>query len=698
MLSKLSLRNAKRSMKDYLVYMITMVVVAALMFGFNTMLFSKDVQNICTEFALLAIMLGLATFFIIVIIAWLINYMIRFMMEKRSKEFGTYLLLGMKKREISKVYFRENVILGAVAFVFGILLGGILSQILMSIFYSLMGNAYHVKITVSPLAVLVTLTCYSVCFLLALFRSRKKFKKMNIANLMKADKENQKLEYKGTVWKQWLFPLSIVYFVLFYVYVFSGKYSLLGFMVLIIGYVAAIYLIYIGLSAVLVRYLKGKGNMMYKGTNIFLLRQLSSKIKTMQFTMGTLSVLFSVALFGCTFAMMFHDYQKKQLPVQFPFDVLVHSEDVKDTFEDEITIINKNNEIKHQLVYQIYENGTTKFNDYLYNHLSYFGGKYKDQEGIEGDAYFKYDTYMKLSDYNSLREMIGLKSITLQKDEYLIHTKENLITELGSSAFDKEVVIDGKSFHMAGYSTEKFALDGHNGADYIIVVPDKAIDTMSPLYSELAVEIAGKTDENLYQELLDNRKNRILAEGDLNIRKSDIADEEEDYEEDYDDDYYVDLPYGYGTDQIMVYISSILVKDYVIKDMRYLTTAVMLPLIYMGLVFLCVALTILSVQQLSDSTRYKFRYGVLSKLGLNKRQINACVFRQLLIYYLCPILIAVVMSCGVAIFASSRFIYYTGVKTSVFLYYGISLLVFVGCYLIYFIATYIGFKRNIQTY
>jgi hypothetical protein len=49
---------------------------------------------------------------------------------------------------------------------------------------------------------------------------------------------------------------------------------------------------------------------------------------------------------------------------------------------------------------------------------------------------------------------------------------------------------------------------------------------------------------------LDNRKYDILAQGNLANTKSDFEEDGEDYE----DDYYLDLPYGYGTDQVMVYI------------------------------------------------------------------------------------------------------------------------------------------------
>lgn len=116
MLAKLALRNVRRSAKDYLVYFFTMTVVVALMFAFNSLIFSEEVRDMFQEAEVMEVMLGLATFFIVLIVAWLINYMIRFILEKRSREFGIYLLLGMEKWQIARLYMRESVLLGAGAF------------------------------------------------------------------------------------------------------------------------------------------------------------------------------------------------------------------------------------------------------------------------------------------------------------------------------------------------------------------------------------------------------------------------------------------------------------------------------------------------------------------------------------------------------------------------------------------------------
>lgn len=117
---------------------------------------------------------------------------------------------------------------------------------------------------------------------------------------------------------------------------------------------------------------------------------------------------------------------------------------------------------------------------------------------------------------------------------------------------------------------------------------------------------------------------------------------------------------------------------------------------YIGLVFLCVALTVLSVQQLSDSVKYKFRYRVLSQIGYSRREIRRMIFKQLVGYYLCPACVALAISGLVCVYTGGKFDFYTGVQAAPATYFLISSALFFGIYLVYFIITYIGFCRNVE--
>jgi len=696
MVNKLAFRNVKRSARDYLVYFLTMAVVTALMFSFNTLLFSKDVQDMWDTANLMAIMIGFATVFIILIIAWLINYMVKFILEKRSSEFGIYLLIGMKKKEIARLYIRENLLLGAGAFAAGTVLGVLLQQVLLSIFYSMVQVNYHLHLELNKSCFIMTAACYGGCYVVALLGCKRRFRKMNIRDLMESNKKNEEIKEKHENLKRLLFPFSVLLFIFFGIFLFCYKNWNTGILCLfIVGLVLAVYMFYMGISAWVSCYVRKRGNAIYRGDNLFLLRQFSSKIKTMSFTMGTLTALFTLALLGSAVALMFNNFQNRILAGKFPFDVQIYSSDANDDFRQEIDLLEKETQVKETYTYQIYENGTNQVNTWLYTHLKVFGGEYvkgdgtPDMEKIRENqdmTYCDYDTYMGLSDYNHLRQMLDLPAIVLQEDEYIIHMKERVLNETGD--FSKELKIDGQEGQLSfgGYYTESFCQDGHNGGDYIIVAPDSVIKGMRPYYAEFVADIEGDAPKGL-QDMLDGLEtdgSRIDSQGHVITEAS-----SDDWEEEELGNSCA------GSDTIVVIAAKNLVRDNLIPEIKYILLSIIFPLFYVGLVFLCVALTVLSVQQLSDSAKYRFRYQVLSQIGYSRNKISLIILKQLSGYYLCPALAALVISGLIAVYAGGRFNFYTGIQTSSALYFFMSAALFFGIYVMYFIVTYIGFKRNV---
>ena len=688
---KLAFRNVKRSAKDYLVYFLTMTFVTALMFAFDTVIFSEDLQGRVGAVNLMQMLIILATVFIVIIIPWLTNYMVRFMLQKRSREFGTYLLLGMRKKTIAHLYMRENAVLGTGAFLCGIVLGILLQQILLSILYSMLKEQYHLQVFLDKRCIAMTASCYAGCYILALLRCSRKFRKMNIRELMYAGQQNEEIKESHEEWKKWLLPLSVLFLCAFGIWLFFGKQWNSGTIICyLVGLVLVVYLFFMGLSSWIVCYVRRKGRAVYRGENLFLLRQFSSKVKTMHFTMGTLTALFTIAFLGCTAAVMFNDYQNQILEDKFPFDVQVFSEKKDEDFAKELEIIGQEAEIREACPYHIFHNGENQVNVWMYTHLQAFGEMFRNADGTpaldeirgssgEGNWYGTYDTYMGLSVYNHLRGMLGYATVSLNEGEYLIHIKERIYRKTGD--FSKELSIQGREGELrcAGYRTEAFSLDGHNGADYVIVVPDSETDEMEVFYSELAVDIEGEAPEDL----------GALLDGLAELSEEEMLDMAGHAE-------IQDGRTGSGTDTMVVYYSKYLVRDNLIPEVKYMLSSLIFPLFYIGLVFLCVALTVLSVQQLSDSAKYKFRYGVLQKIGMKKREITGVVGKQLVMYFLCPALFAAVISGIVALYISVQFVDATGVKTSAFLYFGVTCGLFFGIYAIYFTATYIGFVRNVE--
>lgn len=690
MLNKLAFRNMKRSVKDYLVYILTMTVVTALMYAFSSLIFQNGLSVHFEVEGIMEVMIGLATVFIMLIVAWLINYMVRFMLEKRSSEFGIYLLLGMKKKMVSKLYIRENILLGGIAFFLGLLLGVLFQQVLLSVMYAMVRMEFHLHIAFHAGTILMTTLCYAGCYGIALFRCRRKFKKMNIYALMNAKRQNEETKEKHEGIKRLLFPLSI-FFLFFFWAAFESLSNTLEIILFLIGLVLTIYLFYVGLSAWIICYVRKKGKGIYKGQNLFLFRQFASKVRTMQFTMGTLTALFTLALMGASYALMFSEYENTVLEDKFPFDVQIYSNNIEDDFADERAVIDESGTPSEYYSYYIYTDGDNQVNTWMLTHLNAWGTMYRNADGspnmpeIEAflkneNVYYQYDTYMGVSDYNYLRKMLGYKEVTMNHDEYLVQIKSRLYDEVLEIGKDLQIAdASGKSLlSFAGIVSDSFSQDGHNGADYVIVVPDAVLERMTPFYMELVADMEGEIPVDLQRKL-----------GDPMEEESDDV-----YGEQMDDPVEEDI--RCGSDNIIVYVAVSMVRDNLIPEVKYMLASIIIPLFYIGLVFVSVAVTVLSVQQLSDSAKYRFRYDVLAKLGLKSSEIHQLILKQLMAYYLCPAILAIVISGKMVLFVSRLFVISTGVPAFMGSFFLKSIVLFFGIYLVYFIVTYVGFKRNVE--
>ena len=681
MLNKLALRNAGRLWKDYLIYFLTLCVITALMFSFHSLLFSEDIYamihygesgELSTAGTMLVTFMSISTVAILVIVAWLINYMTRFILEKRSREFAIYLLAGMQKKQIAELYMKENLYLAVCALFAGLIFGSGLQQALFFVFYNSIGKNYRIKIEISAVSIILTVILYGACVFAALFRNRKKFFHMEIIHLFNMDKQNETVNEKQNVlWKR-LFLFSMGNILFFYFLIFTGRITKWSEILEMIGLIFMCYFFYSGFSAFLMQYIKRKGRLIYKKEYLFLIRQFSSKIRNTRFVLGTLSFLFVFALAGSSLAFMLSDYQNKQLDVEYPFDIIIISDDTNNDFSGEETLIADNITPRDMLKYCVYQNGTSDMGDYLYQNLSLFSDRDSDPimaEGKRATAYYDYDVYMGITDYNRLREMLGLTPVTLQDGQYLIHIPNRVYQEIKNESVQPQNGLHiGLDF--AGLQTEGFAQNGHNGADYLLVVPDKKLTGMKKYFSLMAVMASGNMPENLSESLYDlEGKTRGYDE---------LAD-------------YIRI----GSEELFLMPAAIQVKSREVLELKFLMSTLSFPLFYIGLVFLCVSLTVLSVQQLSDSNKYRFRYEILNQLGMGKKKIRRVVAKQLFFYYLCPVILSVIVSAVFILYIGRQFVIHTGIHTEWVLYFCISLISFLGIYIFYFWLTYMQFEKNI---
>ena len=209
-LSKLSARNARRQTKEYLVYFVTVVMAAALLYSFNGLVFSQEISTLSNSISTLPLMIVLASVVVVCVFGWLVSYATRFMLLRRGRELGTYLLIGLENRQVARLFFLENLAVGGCALALGAVLGGLLYQAFRAIVLTLFGLPYTFSFGFSLPALGLTVLYFVLIYLLALRRSRRYIRKAKIHNLIYVDRANEGMVFQTGTVRRWIFSVSIV--------------------------------------------------------------------------------------------------------------------------------------------------------------------------------------------------------------------------------------------------------------------------------------------------------------------------------------------------------------------------------------------------------------------------------------------------------------------------------------------------------
>lgn len=692
MLGKLSFRNAKRQAKDYCIYFITVIISVALMFSFNSIATSNDISELSSYMASFSKAISGISILIVLVMAWLINYCMRFMLEKRSKEFGTYQILGIEKKSISNIFTLENIMIGGIAFIIGIALGTFIYQILTSIIMNLFNQPYQIEISFNIKAVGMTAIYFFGIFALVLLNCRRKIKKTKVYDLLYANKKNENNIIKNAKGNIILFVVSIVLLVgavLINNNEFSNSSNMEGrnIFIAIIMLILGIYLFYISISSFIVkRYLNNKSRK-YKKDNMFLYRNLTSKINTMSLSLGTIALMFTIILIGGNVALLMNNMINNEIEMGYPYEIMISTAD--GDFSKYKEYIEKNTKVKDMYEYR------------LYNIKGIGLSTAFEKTPFKGAIDKEIDSVLSLTTYNKLREILGYEKVDLQDDEIIINCLKT--AKGGLEKYTKEndkTKIVGKDVKIKEIRSENIAQVGFNGSYYAIIVPDSLIpliekedqrlrdknDNNSTIVTEqedgtdkiyyldfaynFVATTENMTDEKFYKEL----SNYIIKQ------EREIAGEVNGEEQNYN---------------IEISLANVQTKGERMSQTKSFYTIMSFLAFYVALIFVMATATLLAIQQLSDSEKYKYRYELLRKLGVDELQINRTIFKQLLFYFAIPMVLPVIISIPVILGVGQIFTVAVTME-EIFKNICIMLGMFILVYGIYFIATDVQFDRNIN--
>lgn len=634
MLFKISLKNIRKSLKDYTVYFFTLILGVAIFYVFNA-IDSQSVMldvraNVMDIIKLMNDILSGVSVFVSCILGFLIIYASRFLIKIRNKEFGIYLTLGMSKRKISVILFFETLLIGIVSLVAGLVIGTILSQF-MSVIVANMFDAdmTKFKFIFSMKACVKTLIYFAIMYVLVMIFNTFSISRCKLIDLLNAGKKTEKVTMKNPVVCTIVFVIGVGILSYAYWMVTRGVKSIniinkIG-IPIALGCVAT-FLIFWSVSGFMIRIFTSIKSVYYKGVNSFVLRQFCSKINTTVFSTTVICIMLFITISVLSAALSMKDSLSKDLDSMCPVDVQLAKYSYDAMSEAYATSQNMNEKDREMLedsklsIIETLNNSGFDAQKYFKDVVEYniynTGLTVKDTIGdINTDDYqFMADTIMPvmtIGDYNSVARLYGNSTYELNDDEYIIVADYKNMVMIRNQALKKGITlsVNGKEYKPRyNECKDGFVQIGvQNMNDGILVVPDNAVKPQQVRNMGLSADYRADTKEERYsiETQLDNLMKNI------SFKKSFIS----------------------WNSRIELAESSV--------GLGALVTFIAL---YLGIIFLISSAAILALRELSDSADNKERYGMLRKLGVDERMIDMALFKQIGIFFAFPLILALIHS------------------------------------------------------
>lgn len=624
MLFKLSLKNISKSIKDYAIYFFTLILGVATFYVFNAI----DDQSVMMKVSLttaeiiklMTNVLSGVSVFVSIILAFLIVYASRFLIKRRNKEFGVYLTLGMSKKKISLILFIETLIIGIVSLVVGLGIGFLLSQ-LMSI---LVANMFEADLTrfqfiFSTNACIKTLIYFSIMYFVVMIFNTINISKCKLIDLMHSNKKSEKIKLKNPLFCTIVFIISCIALGFAYYQVTGGIEKMTNvnsiFVPIGVGAISTFFVFW-SLSGLLLKIFISMKNTYYKGLNSFTFRQFSSKINTMTFSMTIICLMLFITICVLSSALSMKNSLNKNVVEFSPRDIEISKPANVDLEDSDFTDKQiENYKLSFEEIFTKNGFDFKKFKNIVY--FSLYADDYVTLKSTLGTYYktakknypfFRYDDYivlMKNSDYNNLANNFNLEKINLNSDQYAVVGNYKKMIDIKNEALKRNTeIIVNQRIYLPKY---KKAINGfyemgsQKSEIGFIVLPDDALNENQKISNKMVADYNGNQDdiEKDVTSFLNNTSKYIIT---FNTKK-DIRDA------------------SVGLGAIVTFLG-----------------------LYLGIIFLISCAAILALKELSESSDNVEKFVVLRKIGVDEQELNKALFKQIGIFFMFPLILAIIHS------------------------------------------------------
>lgn len=436
-------KNVSRDLKTYLYYFLNCSFAVLIFFLFSVLAFHPSLNFLDDQSG--PIMILAASEIVTIGFSFVfISYSVSKFLSARGKQFGLLTILGASKKQLNKLIFFENIIIGFAAIITGIIFGLVISKLFLSIASKAIAEInfpfyFPVK------AIILTIVVLGCLFLIISILIPKFIRKKQIINLLKSDEVIEKKQKLGIAFIIFIISTSIVY-VLYVKEIFS-----LSLLIACLGALSIISLTYLLFSIGIKVYisLAKKNGSYYKNTNMLALSSVLGSLKSTTQCMATSATLYTVAFVSITLMISSAINVKKQVEVNNPYAFMydawkkdAHIDDHVKKIEDTIGNLP----------------GYKKLGFNLYN-----------EKGYERNE------LVSESDYNKIMQFTNRKKVTLNKDEVIMVTgdPEQPYMDISPQIY-KLLKQSGSEVSIKKKEKELIIPSGYK--DQFIVIPDALLE------------------------------------------------------------------------------------------------------------------------------------------------------------------------------------------------------------------------------
>lgn len=582
-MKRLMIKNIQKNKFNYMLQGLTMTLIIAVMYSFLNLAMSEELVNISENLSLFKgaiLVLVLITTYVSGIV---IGYVSKYMFLQRNREFATYILLGVKRKRISRLFFMENSLIAFMAMGVGVLIGGGISKVISGSINGVFERhiielrMFEIKPFIYTLLLSLLITGIGSFF------SIKKITKEKVVHLLYAEKQRQ----RNVVMTSRRSFIGLIFAVIFIVSGFycarqvltSSSNVAYGYLILMSGFfLVGLYLLQKDITALIFYGISRRPNWIYNDKRLYVIESIKSRFAAKRKLMSVITIIATLSMLSMVIAIIFGSGYRETIEREYPYDITVGIDVGLKNFDDLHNFISTQYTIDEQVFFYLY--------DWNENYCA-----------------------IALSDYNRLRRFLGYKTIELEEADYAIHAETSALMSQAVKDMKASPLILNENLDLEE-PMETYRTMGENGL--VLIMRDELLKEYKPTRSRYVA----KSEESIavgfksaLQDYMRQSFQPILLDGQ-------------------------EIKHG----KVTMYINT---KAWGVNNSLSGFLMILFIGLYLCLIFIIFSATILGFDGLSELDYKKRDYKVLHELGYKKKIIRRLIKGDLFVLFYYPLLIPI---------------------------------------------------------